>query len=47
MRILADVELQDILRFIDIVGIKGHGQQYWQKGWSDEMSWPSAWLGCV
>jgi len=32
MRILADVELQDILRFIDIVGNKGHDQQYRQKG---------------
>jgi hypothetical protein len=32
MRILAVVELQDILRFVDIFGNKGHEQQYRQKG---------------
>jgi hypothetical protein len=32
MRFLADAELQDILRFIDIAGNKVHEQQYRQKG---------------
>jgi hypothetical protein len=32
MVILADAELQDILRFIDKVGNKGHEKQHRQKG---------------
>jgi hypothetical protein len=32
MGILADVELQGILRFIDIVGNKGHEKQHRKKG---------------